>query len=64
MLSDNDSSQASVKAMLTSNNVNMGSLRILKHTHHLRDLINNHTDIMSAYISKFPFILEQKKYSF
>ena len=64
MLSDNDSSQASVKAMLTSNNVNMGSLRILKHTHHLEDLINNHTDIMSAYISKFPFILEQKNIPF
>lgn len=64
MLSNNDSSQASVKAMLTSNNVNMNSLKILEHTHNIEDLINNNTDIMSAYISKAPFILEQKNIPF
>ena len=64
MLSENDSSQASVKAMLTSNNINIESLKMLKHTHHIEDLINNQTDIMSAYISKSPFILKQKNIPF
>jgi ABC-type nitrate/sulfonate/bicarbonate transport system substrate-binding protein/signal transduction histidine kinase len=64
MLSENDSSQASLKAMLTSNNINNESMEILKHSHNLEDLINNKTDIMSAYISKFPFNLEQKNIPF
>ncbi len=64
MLSENDSSQASLKAMLSSNNINDNSIRILKHSHNLADLINDKTDIMSAYISKFPFNLEQKNIPF
>jgi ABC-type nitrate/sulfonate/bicarbonate transport system substrate-binding protein/signal transduction histidine kinase len=64
MLSENDSSQASLKAMLASNNINNESMEILKHSHNLEDLINNKTDIMSAYISKFPFNLEQKNIPF
>lgn len=64
MLSGNDSSQASLKAMLSSNNINDNSIKILKHSHDLADLINDKTDIMSAYISKFPFNLEQKNIPF
>ena len=64
MLSENDSRQASLKAMLSSNNINDNSIRILKHSHNLADLINDKTDIMSAYISKFPFNLEQKNIPF
>lgn len=64
MLSENDSSQASLKAMLSSNNINKESLKIQKHSHNIEDLINNHTDIMSAYISKSPFILKQKNIPF
>ncbi|MFA6741138.1 MAG: ABC transporter substrate-binding protein [Arcobacteraceae bacterium] len=64
MLSENDAGQASVKAILLSNNISIDSKQILKHTHNIEDLIDNKTDIMSAYISKFPFILEQKNIPF
>lgn len=64
MITENDSSQASVKAILLSNNINMTSEQILKHTHNIEDLIDNKTDIMSAYISKYPFILEQRNIPF
>ncbi|PUE63551.1 hypothetical protein B0174_10705 [Arcobacter caeni] len=64
MLSENDAGQASVKAILLSNNINMESKQILKHSHNIEDLIDNKTDIISAYISKFPFILEEKNIPF
>ena len=60
MLSENDASQASVKAMLSSNNINIDSLKLLKHNHNIEDLINNKTDIISGYISKYPFELKEK----
>lgn len=64
MLTENDSAQASVKAILLSNNISINSQQILKHTHNIEDLINNKTDIMSTYISKIPFILEQRNIPF
>lgn len=64
MLSENDASQASVKAMLSSNNINIDSLKLLKHNHNIEDLINNKTDIISGYISKYPFALKEKKIPF
>lgn len=62
MLSENDASQASVKAMLSSNNINIDSLKLLKHNHNIEDLINNKTDIISGYISKYPFALKEKRF--
>lgn len=38
----------------------MDELTFLKHTHNINDLVDKNTDIISAYISKSPFELQQK----
>jgi diguanylate cyclase (GGDEF)-like protein len=60
MTTIDDASEVSLKAMITSNKISLEHLKFLKHTHNIDDLINKKTDIISAYISKTPFILEQK----
>jgi signal transduction histidine kinase/ABC-type nitrate/sulfonate/bicarbonate transport system substrate-binding protein len=64
MLSENDKTQASIKAIFISNNINQTSLSIIKHTHNINDLIDNKVDIMSAYVSKAPFTLIQRNIPF
>lgn len=60
MTTMDDSGEVSLKAMIISQKVKLESLHFLKHTHSINDLINRNTDIISAYISKTPFELEQK----
>jgi len=60
MTTIDDASEVSLKAMITSNKININHLEILEHSHDINDLINKKTDIISAYISKTPFILQQK----
>jgi signal transduction histidine kinase/ABC-type nitrate/sulfonate/bicarbonate transport system substrate-binding protein len=60
MITEPDSIQASIKAMLISNNVPINSITFLKHSHNINDLIENRVDIMSAYISKSPLLLQKK----
>ena len=60
MTTIDDSSEVSLKAMIISNKVKIEDLKFLKHTHNINDLINKNTDIISAYISKAPFLLNQK----
>ena len=60
MITEPDSIQASIKAMLISNNVSINSITFLKHSHNINDLIENRVDIMSAYISKSPLLLQKK----
>ena len=60
MTTIDDSSEVSLKAMIISNKVKIEDLKFLKHTHNINDLINRKTDIISAYISKAPFQLDQK----
>jgi len=55
-----DSSEASLKAMITSENEDFKSLKFIKHTHNINDLINNKVDIISAYTSKSPLDLDKK----
>jgi ABC-type nitrate/sulfonate/bicarbonate transport system substrate-binding protein len=55
-----DSNEISLKAMITSENIDFKSLNFKKHTHNLNDLINNKIDVMSAYISKIPYDLQRK----
>lgn len=59
MTTINDASEVSLKAMLTSSHVKNGDYIFLKHTHHVADLVDGKTDIMSAYISKAPFELQE-----
>lgn len=60
MTTIDDASEVSLKAMIRSNNVSFEDLNFIKHTHDINDLIDGHTDVISAYISKTPFILNQK----
>jgi signal transduction histidine kinase/ABC-type nitrate/sulfonate/bicarbonate transport system substrate-binding protein len=60
MTTIDDSSEVSLKAMLISNKVKIEDLEFLKHSHNIDDLINKKTDVISAYISKAPFQLNQK----
>ena len=55
-----NASEVSLKAMLKSKNVDLEDLNFLKHTHNINDLITKKTDIISAYTSKSPFILQKK----
>lgn len=59
-----NASEVSLKAMLKSKNVDLEDLNFLKHTHNINDLIEKNTDIMSAYTSKSPFILQNKGISY
>ena len=56
-----DSSEVSLKAMIISNKVKVENLKFLQHSHNINDLINKKTDIISAYISKSPFELNERK---
>jgi len=55
-----DAGEASLKAMMTSSNIDFDDLDFLKHTHNINDLITKQTDIISAYVSKSPFELKKK----
>ncbi|MGA1933446.1 ABC transporter substrate-binding protein [Arcobacter sp. YIC-464] len=60
MTTIDDASEVSLKAMIRSKNVRLEELNFIKHTHNINDLINKNTDVISAYISKSPFELQQK----
>ncbi|WP_424578636.1 ABC transporter substrate-binding protein [Arcobacter sp. 7ABA8] len=60
MTTDDDSSEVSIKAMISSKKVKFEQLHFIKHTHNINDLINKKTDIISAYISKSPFDLVER----
>ena len=56
MTTIDDASEVSLKAMIASNKIKLENLTFLKHTHNIDDLINKNTDVISAYISKSPYI--------
>jgi signal transduction histidine kinase/ABC-type nitrate/sulfonate/bicarbonate transport system substrate-binding protein len=60
MTTIDDANEVSVKAMISSHKVSLDNLNILKHTHNINDLITKKTDVISAYISKAPFVLQKK----
>ncbi|PUE65603.1 histidine kinase [Arcobacter caeni] len=60
MTTIDDASEVSLKAMIASNKIKLENLTFLKHTHNIDDLINKNTDVISAYISKSPYILQEK----
>ena len=59
MATKDDENEISLKAMMVSNNVNLKSMKFVDHTHNIYDLINNKIDIISAYTSKAPYILQK-----
>ncbi|OCL94059.1 ABC transporter substrate-binding protein [Aliarcobacter thereius] len=59
MATKDDENEISLKAMMVSNNVNLKSMKFIEHTHNIYDLINNKVDIISAYTSKSPYILQK-----
>ncbi|MFT5654256.1 MAG: polar amino acid transport system substrate-binding protein, partial [Psychromonas sp.] len=59
MTTNNDFAQASLKAMLNSNYVDLDDLNLLPHSHNINDLVNKKTDLMTAYISKTPYELDK-----
>lgn len=59
MTTIDDSSEVSLKAMINSHNIQMSELKFLKHTHNIMDLVNNKTDVISAYLSKTPYDLQK-----
>ncbi|NQY93539.1 MAG: ABC transporter substrate-binding protein, partial [Campylobacteraceae bacterium] len=60
MTTIDDASEVSLKAMLNSKHINLKELNFLKHSHNIDDLITKKTDIISAYISKTTYDLQQK----
>lgn len=54
-----DAHQASLEAMLVSQHIVLSDVKFIKHTHNIQDLVNKKTDIISAYVSKSPFELQQ-----
>ena len=60
MSTSEDSSEVSLKAMISSQNIDFKNLSFIKHSHDINDLINGNVDIISGYSSKAPFELERK----
>lgn len=61
MTTIDDAGEVSIKSMMISKRVNFQNLNFIPHTHNIDDLIQNKVDIMSAYSSKAPYHLQQKK---
>ncbi len=64
MATIDDANQVSINAMLKSQHINLDNITYLKHSHNINDLIEDKTDIISAYLSKAPFILNNKNIPF
>ena len=65
MRTKDDGSEVSIKAMLASSKIDVKSIAQVEHSHNIYDLIDKKVDIISAYTSKAPYILqkEQIKYN-
>ena len=64
MATKDDANQVSINAMLKSNKIDLNMMTYLKHTHNIEDLIKDKTDLISAYISKAPYLLKQNFISY
>ena len=65
MRTKDDGSEVSLKAMLSASKIDLKSITQVEHSHNIYDLIEKRVDIISAYTSKAPYILqkEQIKYN-
>ena len=65
MRTKDDGSEVSLKAMLSASKIDLKSITQVEDSHNIYDLIDKKVDIISAYTSKAPYILqkEQIKYN-
>ncbi len=65
MRTKDDGSEVSLKAMLSASKIDLKSITQVEHSHNIYDLIEKRVDIIFAYTSKAPYILqkEQIKYN-
>lgn len=61
MITNDDSGEVSFKAIMISNKVDIKSLTLIPHSHNIQDLVDNKTDLITAYVSKAPFWLNSNK---
>ncbi len=59
MTTIDDAGEVSVKAMITSKGLKTENLNFINHTHNIMDLVNDNTDVISAYLSKTPYDLQK-----
>ncbi len=64
MLSDALEDTASIYAMLRAEGINTKDLVLQSHSMRIEDLINGKTDLMSAYISNEPYLLQNRHISY
>jgi len=64
MATIDDANEISLKAMIQSNNINFNKIKFIKHSHNINDLIDDNVDIISAYKSKSPYILNKKQIAY
>ena len=62
MITNNQENFAPLQSMLKSQNLQMSDFKFIPHTFNIDDLINNKTDLMSAYTTNEPFTLKEKGY--
>ena len=62
MVSNNQENFAPFQSMLKSQGLHLDELNFIPHSFNIDDLINKKTDLMSAYITNEPFLLNEKGY--
>lgn len=62
MITQEQQKFATFKSMINSKGVKIDDLKVLEHSFDVDDLINKKTDLMLAYITNEPFLLEEKGY--
>lgn len=55
-----DSNEVSFKAMLASKKIDLNKINFISHSHNIYDLIENKTDLITAYSSKSPYWLKKE----
>lgn len=61
MASSSETNNASILTMLLSQGVRHDEVKFLEHSFDVEDLINNQTDLMTAYISNQPFVMQERE---
>ncbi len=60
MITSSVTKSVSIQAMMEHKNINIKDILFLKHSFDIKDLILHKTDLMAAYISNEPYLLQEK----